>query len=349
MTVVTSLPNTATIDTSAVPLAKYAQIIRYDENAFFGINHADNRERSCRKIWTKLERDMVSRYLRDAQTMIEGILGYPLKQQWFVNEQHRNASQIFTKWSYVQALGNRATTVIEASVALDFTADPATFTSSAVHSATSDEVHLYIAGTSIELFPSALTVGSGSGVSGTIPWARLVKEEYQNNPQEGLFYDYVIGGQYVEEIDIVRVYTDTTNPGLFVWPLGEYCPKCGEDTRNACGYLHSSISGAITMLPTDTTVCSYCGNTAAYLRLNYCAGKSIDIAGEEAIVRLAHALMPIEPCPGCDPLRMLWQQDRSIPNAITADRANCAFGVYDGAWRAWQYAHRNKHVRLSYI
>src|SRR6187399_2600098 len=98
----------ATVNQSSLILARYAQIIRYDENAFFGINADDNRDRACRKIWTKIERDMIARYLGQAQIMIEEKLGYPIGQKFYVDEQHHNARWIFSKWSNVQALGIQA-------------------------------------------------------------------------------------------------------------------------------------------------------------------------------------------------------------------------------------------------
>jgi hypothetical protein len=347
MTVIPSVFN-ATIDTSVLTLARYAQIIRYDENAFFGINAPDNRERNCRKIWTKLERDMVARCLGEAQTMIEQVLGYPIGQKWYTDEQHKNVNRFFTRWSYIQALGVRAVTTIALTVALDHTNDPATIAPTATTITDDSEIHFYQAGTDVEVYPDTLTL-SGGNVSASFPRARLVKEADQDNPDTGLSYsDTTITGPYAQAVDIKRVYTDTSDVGEFVWPLGHAnCPECGEETEPACGYIRSSESGVVTLLPDAGVNCIYCG--ASEIRLNYCAGRALDATAEDAIIHLAHSLMPVTPCDGCDPLLMLWKSDRLIPDQITQERSNSMFGVYEGSWRAWIYAHKNRHFRTSYI
>lgn len=347
MPVIPSVFN-ATVDLSALTLARYAQIIRYDENAFFGINAPDNRERACRKIWTKLERDMVARNLGTAQTMIEQTLAYPLGQKWFVNEHHQNVNRFFTRWSHIQALGIRAETTIALAVALNHATDPATIPATATTVTVLDEVHFYQAGTDVEVYPDTLTI-SGGVLNATFPRARLVKESAQDNPETGWSYtDTSSSGPYMQALDIKRVYTDTSDVGEFVWPLGrENCPDCLEETEPACGYVRSSESGVVTLLPATGSDCFYCGATD--IRLNYCAGKPLDSNAEDAIIHLAHALMAIMPCEGCDPLMMLWKQARYVPENITVERANAKFGVQEGAWRAWVYAFNNRHFRTSFI
>lgn len=349
MTVIPSVFN-ATVDVSALTLARYAQVIRYDENAFFGINAPDNRDRACRKIWKKLERDMVARYLGQAQQMIENELLYPLGQKWFENEQHKNVNRFFTTWSRVRALGIRAVSAVASGVTLNHTNDPATIPAVATTVTDADEIHFYIAGTNDEVYPDTLTL-SGGLLNATFPRARLVKAAAQDNPDTGWAYaDTGPSGPFAQELDIKRVYTDSSDVGVFVWPLGkENCaPECSEDTEPACGYIRSSLSGVVTLLPDNANGnCFYCG--ASGIRLNYCAGKPMDPVAEDAILHLAHALMPTMPCEGCDPLMMLWKGDRFIPESITTQRANSMFGVQEGAWRAWIYAHKNRHFRTTFI
>lgn len=345
----TAIPSAfqATADYSALKLPRYAQIIRYDENAFFGINAPTNRERACHNIWTKLERDMVARCIGEAQDMIESVLGYPIGQKWYENEQHRNSRRFFTKWSYVQALGNRAVSAIASGVALNHTTDPATLPSTPTTVTNSDEIHFYQPGTTIEVYPDTLTL-SGGNVSATFPRARLVLEAFQDNPDTGLPYsDTGPSGPFAQALDIKRVYTDTSDVGEFVWPLTQDCDECDEDTQPACGYIRSNQYGIVTLLNSETSDCIWRG--ASEIRINYCAGKPIDRVAEDAIIHLAHALAPMEPCQSCDPLRVLWNQDREIPAQITAERANGMFGVHEGAWRAWVYATRNKHVRMPLL
>jgi hypothetical protein len=347
MAVIPSVFN-ATADVSALTLVRYAQIIRYDENAFFGVNAPDNRERACRKIWTKMERDMLARYLGEAQIMIEKVLRYPLGEKWFEDEQHKNVRRFFTQWSRVRSLGVKAVSNVALSVALIHTSDPATLTPTAVTVTNENELHFFQAGTDVEVYPSVLTLVGGT-LNASFPRARLVKEAEQDNPDTGLDYaDVSPSGVFIQEVDIKRVYTDVTDVGEFVWPLGKNCvADCGEDTEPACGYIRSSQSGVVTLLPTTDSTCIWYG--ASEVRLNYCAGKPVDTVDEDAIVHLAHSLMPVTPCDGCDPLMMLWKNDRNIPDAITEARANSLFGVYEGAWRAWNYAQSRRHFRISII
>jgi hypothetical protein len=349
MTVISSVFS-ATVETSAVSLVRYAQIIRYSENAFFGVNAPDNRERACRKIWTKLERDMLARYLGEAQVMIEQVLMYPIGQKWFIDERHKNTNmrRFFTKWAKVRSLGTRAESVIAASVSLNHASDPASIAPTATTVTDENEIHFYEEGTDNEVHPDTLTL-SGGNVSATFPRARLVKGSEQDNPDTGLSYTDTSGtGAFIQAIDIKRVYTDNADVGEFVWPLGKNCQAdCDEETEPACGYIHSSDTGVVTLLPSSGATCIYTG--AETTRINYCAGKPIDTPAEDAIVHLAHALMPVMPCDGCDPLMMLWKNDRNIPDAITAERSNAMFGVFEGAWRAWIYANKNKHFRMSMI
>jgi len=349
MTVYPSAEFNATVEASSLKLVRYAQIIRYDENAFYGINADSNRERAVRKIFTKLDRDMIARELCAAQDDIEKVLLYPLGQKWFEAEQHsRNRrNTFFTKWSQVLALGSRAESVIASGVALNHAADPAVIPATATTVTDSDEIHFYQAGTDVEVFPSALTLVSGT-LNASFPRARLVKEAAQENPETGWAYsDTGVDGPFIQALDIRRVYTDTTNAGVFVWPLGkENCPECGEDTEPACGYIQSSIAGTVTLL-LDTGNCYYCGATK--LRLNYCAGTPLDATAEDAIIHLAHARMAVMPCSDSDPLTMLWKQDRFVPEQISQERANSLFGVTEGSWRAWVYAHNNRHFRTTFI
>src|SRR5689334_19650449 len=99
MSVIPSAIYNATLEASSLKLARYAQLIRYDENAFFGINAPTNRERAERNIFTQLDRDWIAPKLGTAQDDIDSVLLYPLGEKWFKNQQHnRNRrNQFFTR------------------------------------------------------------------------------------------------------------------------------------------------------------------------------------------------------------------------------------------------------------
>jgi hypothetical protein len=85
------------------------------------------------------------------------------------------------------------------------------------------------------------------------------------------------------------------------------------------------------------------------VRLNYKAGvTSLSYQAEDAILRLAHAKMPEEPC-GCDVVQRLWKRDREVPKIVTSERLNNPFGLNDGAWIAWRFAMDLRKVRVGVL
>jgi hypothetical protein len=56
----------------------------------------------------------------------------------------------------------------------------------------------------------------------------------------------------------------------------------------------------------------------------------------DAVVRLAHTLMPDNPCPiGRDPQHHFWARDRIIREISIREVLNCPWGNMAGAWFAW--------------
>jgi hypothetical protein len=345
MTVIPSVFD-AILDQSDLHLPRYAQMIRYDENAFFGINAPTNRDRACRQVWSRLDREMVARNLREAQTMIEDQIYFPFGRKYITLEQIDIRPRMRTKWARVQSLGVKAITNISLDVALNHTTDPATFIAVATTIA-EDEIHFFEHDTDLELYPDSIT-HTGTTVTATFPRARLVKSDMQTNPEDGWPYnDTGVDGPFIQSIDIKRIYTDTTDAGVFVWPLGKKpCPECTEETEPACGYIQSAYNGVISMLPIASSPRCICRG-AEKIRVNYLAGQAMDTYAEDSIMHLAHSLMSVAPCAGCDPLRMLWASDQFVPQNMTQERADNMFGVSEGAWRAYAYVKTHRYVRLS--
>src|SRR5690606_17062342 len=71
----------------AVPLARYAQIIKYPEAQFFGVHRTETHQSiQSRPFWMKADRDEVARYLYEAQVMIEDEIKTFLRPTWVVGQ-----------------------------------------------------------------------------------------------------------------------------------------------------------------------------------------------------------------------------------------------------------------------
>lgn len=360
-------------ENSAVALPRYAQILGYSECQFFGVRQDGNTAYECRDIWTKSQRDNVARYLGSAQRMIEDEIGYFLSRRWVagtlagtVGGDERLVDQteawrrwyLLTRWPYVAEVGVRAVTTIEDGATVDHTADPAVI---AVTTTVTDssEIVVYHPGTTIEIHPSAITIAGGTATI-SIPRCRMVLASLADNDTTGL--DYTVDANFEAEVDVVRVWTDGSTNATLVWPHrcsgGCASNGCSEYTQTACVYVRDARLGVVDVSPASYVGGSWvrsglgcaCGaGLPEYVRLYYRAGiGAIDQRMEDAIVRLAHSLMPEEPC-GCDVAKRLWHRDRTVPQVLTAERLNCPFGLADGAWVAYQLAQTIKFYRAGVL
>jgi len=356
--------STLTEEESAVSLPRYAQIIQSPECAFFGVSRDADTDYECRDIWMKHYRDNIQRYLAEAQEEIEDEIGYFLMPRFVVGAQTDGIPErqidaqpygfpVLARWGHPIGAGIKATTSIADGAAVDHTADPAVIGPVATTVTDTDEVKVYHPGTEVEIHPSVISI-SGGFITVTIPRCRMVKASLADNPSGGLDYDDVTN--FEATVDIVREYCDPSTHATLVWPhqcssVDACSCTCSDYTQDGCIYIKDAVIGELDVLPATysggawsrkTAIC--CGEPQL-IQLNYRAGlTSLTRQQEDAIVRLAHAKMPEEPC-GCEIAQRLWARDREIPSALTRERANCPFGMSDGAWSAWRFAQTFKLVR----
>lgn len=335
---------------ACVSLARYAEVMELNENAFWGLNDGSTGE-PCDHIWTDRERKRVARYLSEAQEEIEQAVGYPLCPRWFEDEPHPYAYPVHTKWGKVIEGGFRQTAVIAAGTAPSYVTDPAVVGPLATTVTDEDEVHVYYPGSDREITPETVTIAGGF-VTITIPWCRLVDPAYFNNPADG--WDYSNPTYYTPTVDVTRVYNDDSIQAGIIWPhrsssscdcdCSSCCGTCGEYSVNACMYVRNPETGAIDVLEAAhdvvtgwAAVCNTCYCAAPeILKLNYRAGlEPLTLQAEDAVIRLAHSKMPFPPC-GCDLIADAWKRDRTVPDNMTLEQANCAFGQSNGAYWAWR-------------
>lgn len=322
----------------AVPLHRYAARIGYTEWAFFGLNHPDNPRYACREVWTQPQRDMVEWALLEAQEEIEAELRYTLVPKWQAAERHPATCPVRTQWGKVLAAGVMADTVIEAGVAVDYAADPATVVVD-LGSHAPEDVHLFLPGTDLEVTPTGRTGPGSTGVATySIPWARLVAWDYRHNPPEGWLYaDVATWG--TAALDVRAVENDPSTQGVLL--SREVCGLCGSIEEAACLRIERGDVGVLTWERTETCA----SHRPEWIELHYLAGMMpLTRQAEDTVIRLAHAKMPEEPC-GCEVAQRLWRRDRHVPEVLTRERINCPYGLSDGAWQAWRFTQSMKLVR----
>jgi hypothetical protein len=328
----------------AVPLPRYAQIVEYAEPAFFGVNHPDNKQYACREIWSHDQRIAVYRALQNAQSKVEAVAEYPLMPTWIGPERHPLGNpQILNVGKLIQ-MGQKAI-VAHPNVPNASIVDPAIFTH-AVTTTDVDELHIYHPGTHVEIYPSDITIAGGTATI-TVPLVRMVAIAYENTPPDGLdMADYATWAENL--VDIEEEYLDLTLPPVeFIsldCSINCECPT--EKRADGCAYIVNAEMGIVRV---STLGCACIPWATSFVDLYYQAGLiSLAPQAEDIIVRLAHALMPNEPC-GCDILKGRWRGDQKVPEVLTSERENCPWGMSQGSWTAYTYAQSIKQHRMGVL
>lgn len=334
----------------AVRLPRYAQKVGIAECPFFGVNHNVEETDLCRDIWTKPERDMVLRYLAEAQEEIEQWLGFPAAARWIADDEQYFTVPTIARWGKIVEAGVRDTDTISLNETVDHAADPAVVGPIATAVTDIDEIFIYHPGTDIEIIPSSIEV-SGGFVIIEIPRCRMVREAFADNDESGISYTTLTNFESL--VDVKRVYNDASTNATIVYPHGgECCTSCSGTADDGCMTIVKSEIGEIDILPATYTdgvwvasslTCRCCEPTIA--KLNYRAGLDpVTSQIEDAIIRLAHSKMPVSPC-ACDIASRVWERDRKQIEPMTREVRNCRFGSSEGAWMAWQFVQAAKLVR----
>lgn len=332
----TVIPFQSTIaaEESTVKLAQYAARIQVCECVFWGVRDSCTDVPGCRDIWKKDQRDEIAYYLKEAQIEIEEELRFHIGQQWDTDERHAYKRPIKTLWGYVVAGGVRGETTISAGEAVDHTSDPAVIGPVATTVTDENEIKIFFDGTDVEIDPSSITI-SGGAVTIEVPRCRMVDPSLADNPDNGL--DYNVIANFASTVDVKRVYNDTTTQATLIRRNCNH--NCDDTQSSACVYVRQPKVGSVDV-PYSTSS-ELCGCLPEFVDLNYYSGVDMTRQMQDAIIRLAHSKMPRDPC-ACDPVREFWRRDRHIPDVITRERANCRFGLADGAWIAWEFTQAMK-------
>jgi len=312
-------------DQLAVPLARYAQIVDYSESAFFGVAMDGQDEYACRTIWTRWQRQAVARALMSAQDKFWTHCHYPFTPTYIAGERHDYNRTALLNNCNVIGMGIKVDAPQASAVTIDYTSDPASITC-ATSATNPDELHVYHPGTDYEIMPSKITIAGGWATI-EIPRVRMVALAYDDNPEAG--WDYTDDTYFETDVDVRWIYLDN-NYQVQVFGMNG---NAWSYYWNAA-YLRDHGIGHIRLADCNCTSALACFSRH-YMDINYLCGlPSLTVDAEDAIVRLAHTLMPEEPC-GCDFLRGMWNRDKTVPDVLTAERENCPLGMSNGAWQAY--------------
>lgn len=349
----------------AVSLSRYAKLIGYEEAAFWGVIWENQYLRGCDPLWSEYQRMMIQNMLAEAQQEIEQAVGYPLcptyisgtyddNPRWVDQQCYRRS--LVTRYPRILAVGVPVTSVIEsgAEVDHDSVSGIGVVGPLATVATNVNEIKIFYPDSNREITPSKITL-SGGNVTIEIPRYRMVKQEFLNVIEGGV--DYMVLGNFLAEVDVKRIYTDSSTQAVLVRPncRNNSCANgCYECTQSACMYLRDPYLGIVDVNPAnwDEDLSEWrtnvvCRHHYAMVRLNYLAGvRELDLQAEMAIVRLAHSKMGQPPCQ-CDKTSGMWKWDYDVTGAVTRERVNCPFGLSNGAWLAWKWSQQFAARRAS--
>jgi hypothetical protein len=342
----------AQVDDNVIPLPRYAQIIGVSEYAFFGIRNYELPEGVCDQLWTPENRREIMRALSQAQTKIESVLSYFLVPTWVAGEQKKyQHAGVMTNWTKIIEFGIEkkeevGTGVSAATPEEDESGDPVKFGPITTTVTDISQVRVYHPGTNYRIYPSCIEIDE-TGMIITVPKCRLVIPEYQ----EGESVDYEDSNAFADTIDVYRVYNDPSNHGYLTWNH-THGQGFEENTKTIYAHISNGLVGSVSVYPAtysggqfiiDRTLLGT--EVIEKVHLNYRSGlNAITPILEDAVIRLAHSMLPEEPC-GCDVVRRVWVRDRNTPEILTRERINCPFGYSDGAYHAWAVARSNRVIR----
>jgi hypothetical protein len=343
----------------AVPLSRYADIIGYDSCAFWGVRYDGQEEFECHTFWTEWMRQSVADALATAQGMMEDLLGYPLCPTWitgtigddtdarYTDQQAAVGNPITTAWGHVLQAGVRADSVIADGTTVDYTVEPAVIGPFVTTITDTSEVQIFFPDSDRIITPSRMTYSGGS-LTIYVPRCRLVSPDLLDTITTDTGLEYTNTDNFTTTVDVHRIYND---PSVNAYLVREHscnalctAEGCATQIDTACMIIKDSIVGIVRIHPATysdgwTQIApQYCWN---HVRLNYQAGlRVIPRQLENVLVRLAHSLMPEEPC-GCDATQRLWLRDRKVSEVLSREMLNCPWGYSAGALFAWAWANQN--------
>ena len=332
----------------ALTLDRYQEIMRLPINAFNGLNQPEEEPQyQCSTIWKQSDRDYIAEHSAQAEEMRRRELGYHLASKYEVCDFEFGAPLIIDR-KYLIQIGTQT---------VDATVGPGTALVLGVETAPNDpvtvtiattltdasEIKIYYPGEDVEIRPSSLEI-VGNNIEIEIPRARLVLPALNDNREDHL--SYYINANFLDEIDVKRVYYDISTGLSYLWEGWQVsCSSLADTGQVGWHRIRNTRLGIIDHRPATYTgslatraVWSHCV-WPLWIRLRFQSGRRSSMGTEIETVRLSHTLMPNKP-DSCPTVHMYWDED-----IIGDDDERPVFTPYGyrrGAMRAWVSDSRNK-------
>lgn len=328
-------------------LDRYQEIMRLPISAFNGLNNPlELRRYACDTIWQQSQRDNVAQFLASAEEMREKELGYYLGPKYVEDERHELEHYPYNphllNHKHLIAIGSEAFSDISLGEALTLSnmgviVDPVIIVV-ATTVTKPEEIVVCYPGESEYIHPSSVVIAGGNATI-KIPRARLVDPTLNDDREDPLAYDD--DNNFLDEVDIKRRYTDISKGVYFKY----YDNSLVEQSHDGYGQvLYERIAAMDAypvswsgLTPTLDTVNPFCGCQVQYLKISYLSGIQYTVKMQLETARLAHTLMPYEPC-SCDSVKQFWLAD----NNVTDGASMTPYGDKTGALNAWLTDSRSK-------
>lgn len=297
----------------------------------------------CKQVSVRPDTDFIANALDNAGQYAAGQLGFyarPTYQRAVLSLGNGHPLEQQTlklpNGGYLQSIGQRATTVIQANAAVVYSDsdgdgfnDLATITVATTVAAGQIEVFFRVANgapsAANELWriePLNVQISGGNAIiTGhmslfALPSIWLMPYTPPNYVTKNA-QDSNDPLNYVTQVDVYRVYPDSTNAVTLRgddWLVSCNEGNCDTFEQTSCARIYNSELGLVQIRP---STCGCWGDYLAYnqVEIYYLAGYPLDANFnvnrrlEQAIVRLANTLMPQKPCEYCDRILNMWTND----------------------------------------
>ena len=341
-------------------LDRYRFLLNLPMYAFNGIENPDEARQGCDNIWPQATREMLASVLREAEQTLAANLGFTLGLEYQVDYDRPYTNPIVLNWGHIVGPGVRARTEVTSSDD-DFTIDPATITvAQADFPGGTSEIVIVEDDTGLEITPDGVA-SDGTDYIISINQCKLINWANLENQADPIDYDDtfpVATWLKLADLTIYREYRDESDEAQVT-----YGPRCSCTLTDGSACASTSYAGCVYTVEREISkvtvqIAEYDADSEIWtgiaailygcyesdkVNVKYLAGTT-DVPGyERVIMRLAHAYMLFEPC-GCSIADHAWRRDSRVPpaGALTSERANCPYGVEDGAWYAWNWMMRNQ-------